>query len=174
MTVAVLLSLSAGVFVGAVWAQIAEVHPPVAPVDLAASRQIWSDALRIAAEFPVIGTGLGTFAALHPFYKSQDAAATVAFSSVLQWAVESGAVGSGLLLIAGLWTVVKLPGAVRRVGTADRSLVFGLIGAAASFSLFSAVHWTVELFAVAIAASAWGGTWNRWLAGGTDLFVARG
>ena len=63
---------------------------------------------------------------------------------------------------------------MRRVGTADRSLVFGLIGAAAGFSLFSAVHWTVELSAVAVAASAWGGTWNRWLAGGTDLFVERG
>jgi len=25
-----------------------------------------------------------------------------------------------------------------------------------------------------MAASAWGGTWNRWLAGGTDLFVERG
>ena len=65
-------------------------------------------------------------------------------------------------------------GAVRRVGTADRALAFGLIGAAASFSLYSAVHWTVELAAVAVAASAWGGTWNRWLAGGTDLFVERG
>ena len=66
--------------------------------------------------------------------------------------------GLALLLIAGAWSLFRLPGAVRRVGTADRSLVFGLIGAAASFSLFSAVHWTVELSAVAIAASAWGGT----------------
>ena len=73
-----------------------------------------------------------------------------------------------------LWCLFRLPGAVRRVGTADRSLVFGLIGAAAGFSLYSAVHWTVELAAVAVAASALGGTWNRWLAGGTDLFVERG
>jgi hypothetical protein len=49
-----------------------------------------------------------------------------------------------------------------------------LIGAAAGFTLFSAVHWTVELGSVALAASALGGTWNRWLAGGTDLFVERG
>ena len=31
-----------------------------------------------------------------------------------------------------------------------------------------------ELVAVAIAASAVGGTANRWLAGATDLFVERG
>jgi O-antigen ligase len=121
-----------------------------------------------------VGTGLGTFAVAFPFYKSQDATTTSALSSVLQWWVEGGAVGLALLLIGGLWSLFRLPGAVRRVGTADRSLVFGLIGAATSFSLFSMVHWTVELSAVAIAASAWGGTCNRWLAGGTDLFVERG
>ena len=54
------------------------------------------------------------------------------------------------------------------------ALAHGLIGAAVGFSLWSIVHWTVELPAVAISASALGGTWNRWLAGGTDLFVERG
>ena len=76
--------------------------------------------------------------------------------------------------VGGAWCLFRLPGAVRRVGTADRSLVFGLIGAALSFTLYSAVHWTVELTAVAVVASAWGGTLNRCLAGGTDLFVERG
>ena len=69
---------------------------------------------------------------------------------------------------------VRLPGGLKRVGSADRSLAYGLIGAAVGFSLLSVVHWTVELPAVAISASALGGTWNRWLAGGTDLFVERG
>jgi hypothetical protein len=35
------------------------------------------------------------------------------------------------------------------------------------------LHWSIELAAVALAASALAGTWNRWLAGGTDLFIAR-
>jgi hypothetical protein len=88
--------------------------------------------------------------------------------------VESGLVGVGLLALALLWALWRIPGALRRVGTADRALAFGLIGAASGFTLYSAVHWTVELASVSLAASAVGGTMNRWLAGGTDLFVERG
>ena len=73
-----------------------------------------------------------------------------------------------------LWVLYRLPGVIKRVGSADRTLAYGLIGAAIGFSLWSVVHWAVELPAVAISASALGGTWNRWLAGGTDLFVDRG
>ena len=95
-------------------------------------------------------------------------------SSLLQCCVESGAVGLGILAMAALWCFVRLPACLKRVGPADRTLAYGLIGAALGFSLWSILHWTVELPAVAISASALGGTWNRWLAGGTDLFVERG
>jgi O-antigen ligase len=94
-------------------------------------------------------------------------------SSLLQWWVESGFVGLGLLGAGLLWCLARLPGALRRVGSADRALAYGLIGAAAGFTVFSAVHWTVELASVALAASALAGAGNRWLAGGTDLFVER-
>ena len=73
---------------------------------------------------------------------------------------------------SGVYTAC--PAVLKRVGSADRTLAYGLIGAAIGFSLWSVVHWAVELPAVAISASALGGTWNRWLAGGTDLFVDRG
>ena len=122
----------------------------------------------------MIGTGLGSFASIHPYYKARDAASSTAMSSLLQWWVESGAVGLGLLGLAGLWGVVRLPGAIRRVGSADRALAFGMIGAATCFGIVASIHWTVELSAVALAASAAAGTCNRWLAGGTDLFVERG
>ena len=101
-------------------------------------------------------------------------ASTTAMSSLLQCGVEAGAVGLGILALAVLWCVVRLPAGLQRVGSIDRSLAHGLIGAALGFSLLAVVHWTVELSAVAISASALGGTWNRWLAGGTDLFVERG
>jgi hypothetical protein len=52
-------------------------------------------------------------------------------------------------------------------------MVYGLIGAFASFGLFSMIHWSIQLTAVALAASAVAGTANRWLAGGTDLFLER-
>jgi hypothetical protein len=49
-----------------------------------------------------------------------------------------------------------------------------MVGASVCFGIVSAIHWTVELPVVALAASAFAGTCNRWLAGGTDLFVERG
>jgi O-antigen ligase len=165
--------LAGGAALGVFWAGFRAFPPPVAPADVREALRVWSDALPIARDFPVMGTGLGTFASVYPFYKTQDAASTTAMSSLLQWWVESGYVGLGLLAIGLVWCLVRLPGAVRRVGTADRALAFGLIGAAAGFTVFSAIHWTVELASVALAASALAGAANRWLAGGTDLFVER-
>jgi O-antigen ligase len=174
LTAFALLALGLGVGLGEVWARSTTYPPPFAAEDARAGVRVWSDALGIVRDFPLLGTGLGTFATVYPFYKTQDASPTTAMSSLLQWWVESGLVGVGLLAVGGLWCLARLPGAVRRVGTADRSLAFGLIGSAFGFTLFSAVHWTVELSSIALAASALGGTCNRWLAGGTDLFVERG
>ena len=83
-------------------------------------------------------------------------------------------IGLGILGLAGLWSVCRLPFCLKRVGSADRTLAYGMLGAALGFSLWFVVYWTIELPAVAISVSAIGGTWNRWLAGGTDLFVERG
>ncbi len=143
-------------------------------VDGEGARRTWAESRPILRDFPVFGAGLGTFATVHPYYKARDAAPGTAMSSLAQWAVESGTVGLGLLATAGLWCLARLPGSIRRVGTADRPLAFGLLGSMACFGLFSAIHWTVELPAIALAAAAIAGTGNRWLAGGTDLFVDRG
>jgi O-Antigen ligase len=174
LTVLVLVALGGGMGAGALWAQATGVTPPVMPENFGSAATVWADALPMVRDYPWLGTGLGSFASIFPYYKSQDQTPTTALSSLLQWWIESGAVGLALLTLALLWCLIRLPGAVRRVGTADRSLVFGLIGTAVSFTLYSVVHWTVELTAVAVVASAWGGTLNRWLAGGTDLFVERG
>jgi hypothetical protein len=174
LTVVVLVFLGGGVVLGQLWSRFPEARCPFDSARLGAASEVWAEAQAIAADFPIVGTGLGSFSAIEPFYKTRDAASTSAESSLMQWWVESGIAGLVLMFLGAAWCLYRLPHAVRQVGTADRSLVFGLIGAAASFSLFSAVHWTVELLAVAMAFSAWGGTWNRWLAGGTDLFVERG
>ncbi len=172
LTLATIGTLAAGAAGGMLWSATTT-PPPVAPADIAAASRIWWDALPIARDFPLLGTGLGSFASVYPFYKTHDAASTTAMSSLLQWWIESGFVGLALLSVALLWCVWRLPGAVRGVGTADRALAFGLIGAAVAFTLFSTVHWTVELASVALAVSALAGVGNRWLAGGTDLFVER-
>jgi O-Antigen ligase len=172
LTMLTVFALVAGAGGGMVWAA-STAPPPVAAAELANARQVWRDALPIVRDFPLIGTGFGSFASIYPFYKTHDAATNTAMSSLLQWWVESGFVGLAVLGAGMLWCVCRLPGALRRVGTADQALAFGLIGAAVAFTLFSAVHWTVELASVALAASAVAGVGNRWLAGGTDLFVER-
>ncbi len=149
------------------------VQPPVPPISWEATRQVWAECLPILRDFSTIGTGFGTFPTIHAYFKTQDLPAGPGMSSLLRCLVESGSAGVVLLTMAGLWTVCRIPSRLGRVGSADRALAHGLIGAAVGFTLWSALHWTVELPAVAISASALGGTCNRWLSGGTDLFVER-
>ena len=174
LTLCSVLMLSAGVALGQVWAQSNLFPSPVSPRSISDSFRVWTDALPITRIFPWFGTGLGTFGTIYPAFKSQDASSNTAMSSLLQWWVEAGFLGIALVGLAALWCLIKLPRAIGRVGTADRSLVFGLIAAAAGFSLYSAAQWTVELTSVALAAGALCGIGNRWLSGGTDLFVERG
>lgn len=174
LTSLTVISLAGGAAVGAVWAEAKAWPSPVLPESATTTLRMWRDAAPIVRDFPLVGAGLGSFSAIYPYYKTQDGSATTAMSSLLQCGVEAGGAGLALVAWGAFWCSRRLSRAVKRVGTADRALVFGLMGAVAGFTLFSVVHWTVELPSVALAASALGGTCNRWLAGGTDLFVERG
>ncbi len=174
LTLVMLAALAAGVGIGDSMIREADGQATLPRIDWEGAKATWTEALPILRDFPVLGTGLGTFSAIQPYYKTLDRSSNTAMSSLLQWSVESGAVGIGLLATAGLWCLIRLPKAIGRVGTADRALPLGLLGSLVGFVLFSAIHWTVDLSAVALAASAVAGTANRWLAGGTDLFVDRG
>ncbi|QEH31697.1 hypothetical protein OJF2_01620 [Aquisphaera giovannonii] len=175
---ALLVLLLAGLGLGGTlqvrWEPLLGGPPPVPAPDPKLARALWADGLEVARAFPLVGAGLGTFATVQPSFKAGGASSTTAMSSLVQWSAEAGAAGLALLALAAAWSALRIPGGLRRLGRGDRSLAHGLIGAALSFTLLAAVHWTVELSAVAISASALGGTWNRWLAGGTDLFVERG
>jgi hypothetical protein len=175
LTAAALLMLGAGIILGGLWADSmsADPGPLIVRLSRGTALRVWSDSAHILRDFPAFGSGMGSFSSIYPLYKSHDQAHTVALSSVVQWSIEAGAAGLLLLLLAGLWCFWRLPDAMRRVGSADGPLAFGLIGTAVCFALFSALHWSVELAAVAVAASVVGGTCDRWLAGGTDLFVDR-
>ena len=111
--------------------------------------RVWTDAVQVARDFPLFGAGLGSFAAIEPHYKTIDQAHTTAQSSLLQWLAEAGLAGLLLFLLGAAWCAWRMPAAIRRVGSADRTLVSGLLGTVVCFGLFSALHWTVELVAVA-------------------------
>jgi hypothetical protein len=166
--------LGLGAVFGDSWPRIVGGRPPIASISWASTERLWRESLPILRSFPIVGTGLGSFPTIYPYMKTHDASSTTAMSSVLQCGVESGTVGLGILAVAAIWSLCRLPGCIRRVGPAERTLAYGLVGSALGFAGWSLVHWTVELPAVAISASALLGTCNRWLAGGTDLFVERG
>jgi hypothetical protein len=174
LTLVSLLALGTGVGLQTYWADLMGTAPPLTAPDWRTSREVWTEAANIFEAFPIVGVGLGGFGSIHPYFKGSDLTSTTAMSSLIQWGVEAGAAGLALLALAGIWCLVRLPGGLRRLESMDRFLAFGLIGAVSGLSLLAVIHWTVELTAVAVSASALGGTWNRWLAGGTDLFVDRG
>jgi hypothetical protein len=174
LTLIVLTALGLGATTTATWPSLFGGQPPVSTVSCDAIRRFWAESLPILRDFPVLGTGFGTFRTIHAYFKAQDLPSGFAMSSILRCGVEAGWAGLSLLAAAGIWSLWRVIGSVKKVGSADRALAYGLIGAVVGFSLWSVLHWTVELPAVAISASALGGTWNRWLAGGTDLFVSRG
>jgi hypothetical protein len=167
-------SLGLGAALAVSWPIVVGGRPPVAPASWDFARLVWTESMPILRDFPVVGTGFGSFATIYPYVKSHDVSSTTAMSSLLQCGVESGLAGLCILALAALWSLCRLPASLFRVGLGERTLAYGLIGAALGFCVWSLVHWTIELPAVAIAASALGGTWNRWLAGGTDLFIERG
>jgi O-antigen ligase len=131
----------------------------------------WTEATRVARSFPILGTGLGSYPVVEPYFKKRDTSATSAGSSLLQWWAEAGLAGLAILGLGVLAIGARLPRALGRVNRVDRPLAFGLLGALAGFMAYSAVQWSVELLAVALAASALLGVCERWLCGGTDLFV---
>ncbi len=173
LTTMLLAGLALGASSVAAWPVYLASQPPVSPVSWESTRRLWVECRPILADFPTLGTGFGTFPTVYSFFKTQDLPAGPAMSTALRTAVEAGWAGIALLGLAVLWSLGRLPGCLKRVGSADRALAHGLIGAAVGFSLWSILHWTIELPAVALSASALGGLWNRWLAGGTDLFVDR-
>jgi hypothetical protein len=174
LTIVLVASLGLGAALVATWPKVVGGQPPVAPLSWESTSLLWTESLPLLKQFPVMGTGFGSFPTIHPYFKMHEASSTTAMSSLLQCAVESGIIGLGIVGLAGLWCVCRLARCLKRVGLADRTLAFGLLGAALGFSLWFVVQWTIELPAVAISVSALGGTWNRWLAGGTDLFVEHG
>lgn len=132
---------------------------------------VWKEAARMIRDYPALGVGMASFGAVEPHIKNVDLTSRTAQNSVLQWGAECGVVGLVLLGIAVAWGLARLPAAWRSVGSADRALPGALAGACVSFATLSAIHWTVQIIAVALAAAALVGMTNRWLAGGTDLFV---
>jgi O-antigen ligase len=95
---------------------------------LAPRTDVWADTLRMATDFPLFGTGFGTFAEVYPRYQTAHAGRTVeyAHSDWVQLLAEGGLAGTlaVLALLAGYAAVAGRLLARRR----DREAVFLALG----------------------------------------------
>ena len=165
-------SLGGGLTLGDSWRSLfaESLGPPRASTDWKPPRPSGMD-WPILRDFPLVGVGLGAYSSATPYYKETADTSTTAESTLAQWSTESGLAGLAVLGLALFWGLVRLPIAIARVGSGDRALAFGFVGTALCFFGYATMRWTVESAAVAVAASVFAGTMNRWLSGGTDLLV---
>jgi len=96
--------------------------------DLRSRWMIWTDTFQIIKDFPLLGSGLGTFAQVFPMYRSFHIRGTVthAENDFLQLASEVGLVGSALLLILFLILFIKAVSGIRSFSSRDPERFIGI------------------------------------------------
>jgi O-antigen ligase len=113
------------------------------PGDFLFRGRIWENTLRIIQDFPLLGTGLGTFVQIFPLYQSFSIQGVVthAENDYLQLASDMGVVGLIILLVAFVMMLVAVFSKVRSLsGSIPHRNIFvgGMVGILALmvFSLF--------------------------------------
>jgi O-antigen ligase len=91
---------------------------------------IWANTFQILKDFPLFGSGLGTFAYIFPMYRSFhiQGVATHAENDFLQLASEVGLIGIGLLLILFLFLSYKAISGIRLLTYRDSGRYIGIGG----------------------------------------------
>lgn len=118
---------------------------------------VWRDSLEIAARYPVVGAGFGTFAEVYPAYRSPEVRMywDHVHSDPLQHVVEGGAVGA-ILLVAFLIPIGRR--IVRGLAGADGTVGIGIAAGLAIVLLHSLVDFPFHIPADAAVAVVLAGT----------------
>jgi O-antigen ligase len=92
--------------------------------------EIWGNTVQIIKDFPLLGSGLGTFTQVFPAYRSFhiEGLVTHAENDFLQLASEAGLVGMGLLIIAFLFLFYKAFSGIRKLSPEDLRRYIGIGG----------------------------------------------
>lgn len=113
----------------------------------------WQDTLRMAADFPLLGAGVGSFTRLYPVYQSIPGRVRVAHAhnDYLELLAGGGAVGLGLFVwfVGAVFTATL--GATRRRRNAQAlHLAFGALAGCVAFLAHGAVDFSLALDANAL------------------------
>ncbi len=119
--------------------------------------QVWGDTLAMAADFPVVGTGFGTFSAIYPVYRSQEVRHfwAHAHNDLLQAGAEGGLLGIVLLLLVVVPIVIV---AVRALTGAKGTLGIGFAAGLLAVLLHGLIDFNFHIPANAAIASILAGT----------------
>ena len=106
--------------------------------------EIWVNTLQIIKDFPLMGSGLGTFTQVFPAYRSFhiEGLVTHAENDFLQLASEAGLVGMGLLTIAFLFLFYRVFSGIRKLSPEDSRRYIGIGGLVGILALL--IHSNVE------------------------------
>jgi O-antigen ligase len=131
---------------------IAGLLPSVLGSKFAGRFEIWRATGRAALDFPIIGSGLGTFASVMPHYETTEAKAFFAHNDYLQAALEAGlpvALLLGVLASRQLRTLAR--GAARNGDLYCAALSAGAAGALAAIAFHSFFDFNLQVPANALS-----------------------
>jgi hypothetical protein len=108
-----------------------------APEDFKMRWMLWGDTIRILRDFPVFGSGLGTFAHILPMYRSFHFRGTIthAENDFLQFISDVGPLGFGMLLVAFIFFLSKAVSGIRSISPAEPERYIGLGSLVGIFAL---------------------------------------
>ena len=108
----------AAVLVAAVWLGIGPIIERFSEVDITAEgrRTFYKNTLEMIGDFPLAGTGKGTYVHAYPIYEKVDDGLRLSYAhnDYLEFAAENGVVAGGALAVAGIGLAVWLAAMWRR------------------------------------------------------------
>jgi O-antigen ligase len=115
-----------------------------APEDFKMRWLIWVNTFQIFQDFPLLGSGLGTFAQIFPMYRSFhfDGLVTHAENDFLQLASETGLIGTSLLFILFIFLLYQASSGIRSLSPREPQRYIALGGLVGILALM--LHSVVE------------------------------
>ncbi len=147
------------VLAAAVWLGIGPVVERFSDTDITAEgrRIIYRNTVEMIGDFPLTGTGKGTYVHAYPMYEKVDDGQRLSFAhnDYLEFAVENGLIGGGAIVLAGLGLTVWLVGQWRRRrGSFAKGVGLGAVLGVTALLLHGFTDFNLQITANAVTFTA--------------------
>ena len=121
--------------------------------------RVWLDSLRIVADYPLLGSGPGTFVDIYPLYRAESIREIYdyAHNDYVQALVETGLIGAAALAAVLLWFVLTVIRGLGRHRGPDLPLLMGAAGGALAMLLHETIDFNLQIPANAVLFAALAG-----------------